>query len=494
MISVNEKSRSTRTNTCACAGFELAFFDFTAGRINDIEKQRILSHLQTCTSCRDLYNGAGDVFQKIRTECTDKSVTADFRKKLQRAILNENNKKRKHARFWYTKRGRALFAVGTAAICAGLTVAVIKNPFLPSAAPLTAFPAKQIPAVWKLDNFATFKESIAQSPVVFGAHVYGIQADGAGRRLVAADLHKGKTIWRSEPGLLGFIAVDSPRVYALRRVNGNTELCAWETGTGRMAWAASYPAHTAGELKAPVVAHNNLFFSKGNSLYCVNGRNGKTLWEYRAQEAGAVSVPCAGGHVVYVAGAERINALTFDKQSVWSFSYPEPMVTTPAPLVTIGARSLFIAHRSVLGNSSLFCLDAASGKLVWRKDNEECRSMVASGQHLFIRGRDVRALDQATGRCSWTHAIDGCGPLTCEGNVLYVSEAAEKGILVKLDALSGRILQRTASSGSCSGIIVAGDLELVHSISGVLYAYKNRPVSADGNRASLGPKNPTGYF
>jgi outer membrane protein assembly factor BamB len=290
---------------------------------------------------------------------------------------------------------------------------------------------------------------------------------------VAADVRTGRTLWRSETGLMGFIAADSLRVYALRTESGATELCAWESREGRLQWTSAYPEKTAGQPYAPVIAGNSLIYVKNGSIICIGGADGRTQWERPIQEAGALSAPRVLDRTVCVAGADRVYALTLDNKPAWTFTYPEPMVTSPAPLVTMGKRYCFVAHRSILGNSSLFCINLQSGKLVWRKDNEECRTMVASGEHLFVRARDIRAFDQASGQCRWTHGIDGCGPLTCNGNVLYVSEAAEKGILVKLDAESGRILQRSASSGSCSGIMITGDLELVHSIDGVLYAYKN---------------------
>jgi len=491
MISVTEKRKTTRTHNSGCADIELAFFDFKAGRLSDLEKHRISAHLQGCASCRDLYGGAGEVFLKVRAQCLNQSIPPDFKKKLQQTLTQEINRKRKRNRFRNIKRAVAIPVFGVVIVSALFTVILIKKPLLIHQSAPGPFPAAQIPAVWKLSNITAFKESVAQSPVVFGQNVYGVQDDQTGRRLLAVDIRTGKTLWRSETGLLGFISADSVRVYALRRDHAETRLCAWEAREGRMQWTAAYPEKTTGQLRAPIIAGNDLLYTKNDSLYCLSGVSGAVQWRRPMREAGAVSAPCPGNKAVYVAGSEHVYALTLDNKPVWKFTYPEPMVSSPAPLVTISKRYLFAAHRSILGNSTLFCIDLLTGKLVWRRDNEECRSMVASGEHLFIRARDIRALDQASGRCRWTHAIDGCGPLTCDGNILYVSEAAEKGILVKLDARSGRILQRTASGGSCSGIMVAGDLELVHGIDGVLCAYKNTPIRPENTRPSL---QADGYF
>jgi outer membrane protein assembly factor BamB len=485
MISVTEKRKTTRTHTSECADIELAFFDFKAGRLSDLEKHRISVHLQGCTSCRDLYGGAGEAFLKIRAQCLNQSLPTDFKKKLQQTLTQEIDRKRKLTRFRNIKRTLAIPVFGVVIVSALFTVVFIKKPLLIHQSAPETLSAAQIPAVWKLSNITAFKESVAQSPVVFGENVFGVQDDQTGRRLLAVDIRTGKTLWRSETGLLGFISADSSRVYALRRDHAETRLCAWEARGGRVQWTAAYPEKTTGQLRAPTVAGNDLLYTKNDSLYCLSGASGAMQWGRLMREAGAVSAPCPGNKAVYVAGSEHVYALTLDNKPVWKFTYPEPMVSSPAPLVAISQGYLFAAHRSILGNSTLFCIDLLTGKLVWRKDNEECRSMVASGEHLFVRARDIRAFDQASGRCQWTHSIDGCGPLTCDGNILYVSESAEKGILVKLDARSGRILQRTASGGSCSGIMVAGDLELVHGIDGVLYAYKNTPVSSENQRPSL---------
>jgi outer membrane protein assembly factor BamB len=151
----------------------------------------------------------------------------------------------------------------------------------------------------------------------------------------------------------------------------------------------------------------------------------KVVWEAKVG-AGYSAVAVAGGKL-YTAGnfnkdTDRISCL--DAQSgkeVWKYEYPEALApkfysggcsATP----TVHGGKVYFASKS----GKVFCLDAATGKEVWKKEfgkkaptwGFSSSGLIHGKTVIFNAGANGVAYDLETGADVWTSANDSCGYAT----------------------------------------------------------------------------------
>lgn len=166
----------------------------------------------------------------------------------------------------------------------------------------------------------------------------------------------------------------------------------------------------------PVLAKGVLYMLENSGFgYALSARSGKVLWKRRVGALAASSPAWADGHVFMVANAA-------------------------------GSAGI-----SSAGPGSVWCLDAKTGRVVWRKrlaSPSESSPLVIGGR-VYLGSQDgtVYALNAATGAIRWRYRAGGAvkaGVATSQGR-LFVGDYS--GDLTALRAGNGSVIWHAATSG-----------------------------------------------
>jgi outer membrane protein assembly factor BamB len=174
-----------------------------------------------------------------------------------------------------------------------------------------------------------------------------------------------------------------------------------------------FPARSLIEFP-PVVAYGNLYFANAaGSLFAVDTRTGKPVWERPAGRCTAAS-PAVSGRVVYMAYLNR-------------------------PPCNARGGNL---------DGEVVAFGARKGKLLWRRriGPSESSPLVAGGRvYVGDWNGKVYALDARSGRILWSFQTGGAvkGAVAISGSRVYVGSYDH--YLYALDARSGRMLWRSGS-------------------------------------------------
>jgi outer membrane protein assembly factor BamB len=286
------------------------------------------------------------------------------------------------------------------------------------------------------------------SPVVVGARVFLSTADEAGntQSVLCYDRATGKELWRRQVlqgGVDGRIhkkntrasstvACDGERVYAVFHGGGDI----WATAldlTGKQLWQKKIGPFVShwGYSASPTIYRSSLIVStdhkEGGKLHAVDLRNGGILWETERPRAPTYASPVvlkvAGKDQLVIAGAEQV--VSYDPangKQLWAVKGTS--VECVSTIISDGDRVFAtggfpaketlciradgagdviwrvkqgdfvpsqILHQgflySVLDNGTVFCLDAATGKEMWKErlsSQAFSASPILVGAHLFI--------------------------------------------------------------------------------------------------------------
>jgi outer membrane protein assembly factor BamB len=156
---------------------------------------------------------------------------------------------------------------------------------------------------------------------------------------------------------------------------------------------------------SPCVSGDRVYIGEGFhynpncKLYCVNTKNGEKFWDFQTKSQ-VESTPCVANGAVFVgAGNDGVYALAdaAERKELWHFPRkPEDLKTDK--IVRFGASPVVANGKLFIGSgvdrenpdacdSALFCLDAATGDLLWKKNHENLpcwAAAVVSGDHVFF--------------------------------------------------------------------------------------------------------------
>ncbi|MCI0640192.1 MAG: PQQ-binding-like beta-propeller repeat protein [Gemmataceae bacterium] len=161
--------------------------------------------------------------------------------------------------------------------------------------------------------------------------------------------------------------------------------------------------HDEGGLKqmisSPTLADGRLYLGEGFhddkncKLYCLDAQSGKKLWDFPTKGQTESSPAVFAGRVYFGAGNEGfycVDALTGNE--VWRFPGPE----YDGRLLRFGAGATVVDNRVYIGTgidrnrldtdpgeTALFCLDAQTGKQIWKTDTR----LPAWGSPVFFKGQ-----------------------------------------------------------------------------------------------------------
>lgn len=326
-----------------------------------------------------------------------------------------------------------------------------------------------------------------------------VYVGGHDRRVYCLDARTGRKRWEfvtggvvnSTPAVWDGVVYVGSRdgyLYALRASDGSL---VWKSKSGvRMFRWVSY----GGIRGSPVV---------GSGLVAVGGCDGRVralgvrdaarLWTFDTGTEGCYSSPALVDGTLYVGsdGLSGSSVFALDARSGrerWRFRTPTQIFATPAV-----SRGLLYVHAR---GDHVYALRAADGSVAWKvpapsaqgetsafADMAKSSPAVARGKVYVGVGRELLALDAGTGAVRWRQPTGGAvdsSPLVVGGTVYVGSDDRS---VYGFDAETGRRVWSFATGGKVSVSPSAGErLLLVGSNDGFLYAFSGASGSAPAGR------------
>ncbi len=335
---------------------------------------------------------------------------------------------------------------------------------------LTGVAATTLPAtlrhLWTFETGAAVESSAA----IVGDTAYVASNFG---ELVALDVASGKPRWRYRAiGENLGIGESSPAVAGGTVYVGDLDgiLHAVDAATGKMKWTYK----TGAEIKSsPVVAGSRVLIgSYDGSLHAVSADTGKLLWKL-ATDNYVHATPAIWNGVAYFGGCDEFfhGVRLTDGAEVVKLSVDGYSIASPA--IANGR-----AYWGTYGNE-VIAVDIAGRKVLWRFMDPDrqfpfASSAALTGTLVIVGGRDknVRALDQTTGKPRWTFTTGArveASPALAGDKVVA---ASGDGKVYLLDVQSGRKLwEFNAGAGFTASPAVAGGRVIVGDVDGRVYAF-----------------------
>jgi eukaryotic-like serine/threonine-protein kinase len=306
---------------------------------------------------------------------------------------------------------------------------------------------------------------LSSSPAVVGGRVYvgSAQAsvfDSSGM-VYCLDAATGKRIWQfqTEKQVFSSPAVVGGKVYVGEGLHVDTgcKLYCLDAATGKKLWAAPTKSHTE---SSPAVVGNRIYAGAGeDGVYCLDAATGKPIWHRGGMHIDA-SPAVANGRLYLGTGYGQLRALALDAatgKTAWETASDLPVWGPPAVAggkVYFGTGNGDFVKSADAPKGAVLCLDAATGKQVWRRDLPDAALTAVSlaGTHAVTGCRDgkVYALDAASGTIAWSASCGGpvvASPAT-DGRQLYVAGGGKITALDLNDGAAGWTLDLAAQTAA----------------------------------------------
>lgn len=268
----------------------------------------------------------------------------------------------------------------------------------------------------------------------WGGNVYGLKA------------LTGQQLWSQnvDGDVIGEVAADAKRVYV-----GTTDgkLVALDAATGARQWDFA----TSGPIQGSVCVHEDtvLFGSGDCSFYAVSAENGRLRWKFTTTRMVQARPLCIKDTVYFGCWDQHFYALNVRdgslrwKTPIGQLIYFSPANSNPA---TDGSRILVAATPWHPGDPDLFCLDSASGAILWKRRNPGEKSHCAfntpyvAGERFYIASLpgEVFCMNVADGKELWR---------TSTGQEAYDNSPVFAGGMLFQGGLSGDVSALNAQTG-----------------------------------------------
>ena len=207
-----------------------------------------------------------------------------------------------------------------------------------------------------------------------------------------------------------------------------------------------------GAASTPALEGDRIFTgSYTGDIYCIDIRTGETLWSQRIEPDpqwwGVASSPLVQNDVVYVMSFSdgNLHALSLEGKELWNLSTGQ---VSPYLSAAASENKLYMPG----GDPAIYCLDAASGKLLWKQATSAqitATPTLAEDVVYLVTADALLALDSDTGEQLWRSEINGTisSPAVSFGRVLLGSDDSPAGHMNCFDAKTGTLLWRTEANG-----------------------------------------------
>ena len=330
---------------------------------------------------------------------------------------------------------------------------------------------KKAPVVKKWDYSKDVKAMFASSPLVDGDYVYASYSETVTRvaTLVKLDRRTGLQKWEFVGKNEDLVEMISTPCIADGKLffgegfhdDKNCKVYCVDAELGQEVWRFTTGGQTE---SSPAVAKGKVYIGAGNDgVYCLDAKTGKQIWKFPAKDYKGRMLRFGGGmnvvgDMLYCASGEDRNepkdkgetaAFCLDAATgklLWKSSLPyaawaTPVVRDGKVYQTCGNGDVFsdAAPPDVPGGT-LLCLDAKTGKEDWRvkTPNGIIEAPAVDAHRIYFGCRDgqIYCVNRADGRERWRHFLES--PIIGTP-VLDTDAAGERSFNVFTTAAAGKV-------------------------------------------------------
>ena len=331
---------------------------------------------------------------------------------------------------------------------------------------------------------SSFYGKVTASPIVYGGHVYTLDAAG---QVSAVSASGGSVVWRAsttppnekdQEGFGGGLAADGGRIYV---ATGFGTVVALEAKTGRKLWEKNLGPPLR---SAPTASAERVFaVNKEGQVYCLSGSDGTELWTFAgtgerasiltdtspAVDKDLVVVPYPTGDVVALRASSG--------QPAWQESLARSATGSSLGAMSDAGRPvLYGGVMYVAGHGGrMIATSVKTGERIWSISVASIEQPWVAGDTVFVvdTAGQLAAVTRDDGRIRWASKL---GPGTWSGPVLAGGRlwlASSKGQLVGVDPASGRVASTDEIGNPVFiGPVVAGNRLYVLGDNARLYAFQ----------------------
>jgi outer membrane protein assembly factor BamB len=250
-------------------------------------------------------------------------------------------------------------------------------------------------------------------PLIWEGIVYAGNQDG---QMYAFDAMTGSIKWKfmtSNRGIESYPVTDGTSLYF---GSNDGYIYAVDLNTGDLKW--KFLTGINHNVSAGTLVHNGVVFAANGfgNLYAINAQTGNLKWTFHDTSNYSrfnQSKPVIENGTLYIgAGSGNLFALNENTGAMrWSFNDDNISLEMSTPLVKND--TIFITGQHEFGNTSntgsLYCVDAKSGKLIWKAlDKIGFNQGVAGmGNRIYASGNNLKfyALGKANGNILWEKSL-----------------------------------------------------------------------------------------
>jgi eukaryotic-like serine/threonine-protein kinase len=292
---------------------------------------------------------------------------------------------------------------------------------------------------------------LSSSPAVVGSRVYAGSAqasvfDSSGM-VYCIDANTGERVWQFQTAKQVFSspAVVGGKVFIGEGLHVDTDckLYCLDAGTGKKVWETVTRSHTE---SSPAVVGGKVYTGAGDDgVYCLSAATGKPIWHRGGMHIDA-SPAVANGKVFLGTGYGKLRAMALDAATGKPLWEALCDVAVWGPPAVVGDRVYFgigngdFVKSGPSPKGGIWCLEAATGKQVWRRD---------------VADAVVTAISVRTGR-----VIAGCR----DGKVYAAS--ADKGEIIWSAECGGAVVASPAVDANRVYVVGGGKVHALELASG----------------------------
>ena len=458
---------------------------FELGALTESEQAAIEEHLVSCPVCRVAHDEYRFLVTQIKGSSRSDLLKHDF--SFAREVRSAVKVEIRRASYRAAAR-RLIPPVASVAACLLLAFAgwqmwvssgyKVKSALLEDRRRQSTVEASAPPSVlqaWQHKSAPSAPGSMADEIVVCGKDMYLLQMQDHQNYVAALDMRTGAQKWVSDIQSCGYLLADEYRVYCLAPSEaGKFNLVALDAADGKLLW--KHKQERAVKLQSPcapsLLPENRICWTTDRTVHVLNCADGDSIWTRSIPDGGMLSGAVAVDDELYVAnalGLYCLDAQTGDES--WRLACGDLKSSRARPMLA-GANGEIYASMSLgLRRSRLFCMNAASRKILWSKVVACAARLDAIGDVLYVRDQNVQALDGTTGQLLWTCPAEGCNPVTYAEDLAYFVDSSDQGTLVALDRYTGVKVWEMAGIKSCDTFIKIDSTGFLKTPDGVVHAF-----------------------
>jgi len=335
----------------------------------------------------------------------------------------------------------------------------------------------QATTVWHKANAIGAGFSNAEDFIIDKGTVFFLAADNGKPVVTAVNSDSGQTKWQSDLASCGYLETDGIRLYCVAFTDkAKTDLAAIDMQNGQIQWifeTTTMPNRLFQPSKPTAVNNRSVCWISGNMVCMLNAITGKQIWRRVFEGEGSLSRAVVIGGSLYTAGRNGIYCIDTESGHI-SWHMPYRYYTWPGAkpqLTTAGSDTLFIAAGSRDGRSMIQRIDTSKRQCLWERLVPRIAHIYADSSHVYVRCRDVLALDQLTGKSIWRVQAEGCSQITEYDNMICFIDRTREGRLVAVTRNTGREVWQVPGLHSCNALFRVGKRGYLKTNDNVILAF-----------------------